>query len=128
MYQCDRADSLSPPCFGFWNPCPTVRTWGTFCDLPPWAPGSASAACNALLGGEFFLFAFHAHGFEFAFFGVVGFLDFSADPGSCFFETSLPKDCDVVLAEDRVVCDQGSLFHVCLGHEQTVERVFVEFG
>ncbi|WP_419805635.1 hypothetical protein [Terriglobus sp.] len=39
-----------------------------------------------LLGGEFFLFAFHAHGFEFAFLGVVGFLSFGLDLGCRFFE------------------------------------------
>jgi hypothetical protein len=31
------------------------------------------------------LFAFHAHGFEFALFGVVGFLDLGLDLGCRFF-------------------------------------------
>jgi hypothetical protein len=39
-----------------------------------------------LLGGEFFLFAFHAHGFEFALFGFVGFHDLGLDLGCRFFE------------------------------------------
>jgi hypothetical protein len=31
------------------------------------------------------LFAFHAHGFQFALFGVVGFLDLGLDLGCRFF-------------------------------------------
>ena len=41
---------------------------------------------QCLLGGEFFLFAFHAHGFQFALFGVLGFLDLGLDLGCRFFE------------------------------------------
>jgi hypothetical protein len=33
------------------------------------------------LGAEFFLFAFHAHGFELALFGFVGFHDLGRDLG-----------------------------------------------
>ena len=39
-----------------------------------------------LLGGHFFLFAFHAHGFELALFGFVRILDFLLDLGCRFFE------------------------------------------
>ena len=38
------------------------------------------------LGGHFFLFAFHAHGFELALFGFDGCGDFGLDLGCRFFE------------------------------------------
>ena len=41
---------------------------------------------RCLLGGHLFLFAFHAHLFEFALFGVVGFLYLGLDLGCRFFE------------------------------------------
>ncbi len=65
-------------------------------------------------GGELFLFAFHAHLFEFALFGVVGLLDFLLDLGCRFFE--LWGECDVA-----VVLHAGSG-----GDEAADDDVFLE--
>ena len=51
-----------------------------------------SGQAAKLLGGQFFLFAFHAHLFELALFGFDGCGDF-------LLNLSLPKDSDVVELE-----------------------------
>src|SRR6266702_3871216 len=53
--------------------------------------------CGCLLGGHFFLFAFHAHEFEFALFGFDGCGDFLLDLGCRFFELWGELDVAVVL-------------------------------
>jgi hypothetical protein len=50
------------------------------------AKASGSLDAQSLLGGEFFLFAFHAHLFELALFGFDRGGDFLLDLGGCFFQ------------------------------------------
>jgi hypothetical protein len=64
--------------------------------------------CPYLLGGEFFLFAFHAHGFELALFRLVGFHDLGLDLG-CRFDL-LPEDVDGVEPHLFVAGDEPQIF------------------
>ena len=62
----EKGQTLSSPPFWFWREARLLHAM--------------------LLGGEFFLFAFHAHGFELALFGFVGFHDLGLDLGCRFLE------------------------------------------
>ena len=78
-----------------------------------------------LAGGEFFLFAFHAHGFELAFFGVVGFLDFLLDGGGCFFELWGEFDVAVVLhagSGGDEAADDDVFLEAAEGIDRSVDR------
>ena len=72
---------------------PLRRCWtnqqkkGGLFRVRPLVFGAKRVCCmQCLFGGEFFLFAFHAHGFELALFGFVGFLTSGLDLGCRFLE------------------------------------------
>jgi hypothetical protein len=62
-----------------------VRPFATAFCMQRFAP-EARLLDAMLFGGQFFLFAFHAHRFELALFGVVRFLHFLLDLRCRFFQ------------------------------------------